>query len=143
MIHSMKEIFLDIQSDSVSYYIKEQILALMELEVNDANIQLLDEICNRSFAYVEIDDEMKINALLIISKQNLRLTDILVIEALNSYNENETAEKNILNYALEKIYDNTSSKIISFIEDERIQKNILSEMNFSMYTDAYVKTLSP
>ena len=143
MIHSMKEIFLDIQSDSVSYYIKEQILALMELEVNDANIQLLDEICNRSFAYVEIDDEMKINALLIISKQNLRLTDILVIEVLNSYNEDETAEKNILNYALEKTYDNTSSKIISFIEDERIQKNILSEMNFSMYTDAYVKTLSP
>ena len=143
MIHSMKEIFLDIQSDSVSYYIKEQILALMELEVNDANIQSLDEICNRSFAYVEIDDEMKINAILIISKQNLRLTDILVIEALNSYNEDETAEKNILNYALEKIYDNTSSKIISFIEDERIQKNILSEMNFSMYTDAYVMTLSP
>jgi len=143
MIHSMKDIFLDIQSDSVSYYIKEQILALMELEVNDANIQSLDEICNRSFAYVEIDDEMKINAILIISKQNLRLTDILVIEALNSYNEDETAEKNILNYALEKIYDNTSSKIISFIEDERIQKNILSEMNFSMYTDAYVMTLSP
>ena len=143
MIHSMKEIFLDIQSDSVSYYIKEQIIALMELQVNDVNIQLLDEICNRSFAYVEIDDEMKINAILIISKQKLRLTDILVIEALNSYNEDETAEKNILNYALEKIYDNTSSKIISFIEDERIQKNILSEMNFSMYTDAYVMTLSP
>jgi hypothetical protein len=139
----MKEIFLDIQSDSVSYYINEQILALMELEVNDANIQLLDEICNRSFAYVEINDEMKINAILIISKQNLRLTDILVIEALNSYNEDETAEKNILNYALKKIYDNTSSKIISFIEDERIQKHILSEMNFSMYTDAYVMTLSP
>lgn len=143
MIHSMKEIFLDIQSDSVSYYIKEQILLLMELEVNDVNVQLLDEICNRSFAYVEIDDEMKINVILIISKQNLRLTDILVIEALNSYNEDEIAEKNILNYALEKIYDNTSSKIISFIEDERIQKNILSEMNFSMYTDAYVMTLSP
>lgn len=143
MIHSMKEIFLDIQSDSVTYYIKEQIIALMELQVNDVNIQLLDEICSRSFAYVEIDDEMKINAILIISKQKLRLTDILVIEALNSYNEDETAEKNILNYALEKIYDNTSSKIISFIEDERIQKNILSEMNFSMYTDAYVMTLSP
>jgi len=143
MIHSMKDIFLDIQSDSVSYYIKEQILLLMELEVNDVNVQLLDEICNRSFAYVEIDDEMKINVILIISKQNLRLTNILVIEALNSFNEDETAEKNILNYALEKICDNTSSKIISFIEDERIQKNVLSEMKFSMYTDAYVMSLSP
>lgn len=143
MIHSMKEVFLHIQSDSVGYYIKEQLLVLMHLDVNDVNFQLLDEICNRSFAYVEIDDEMKVTTLLIISKQKLRLNDVLVIEALNSSTENETAEKNILNYALENIYDNTASKLISFIEDERIQKTVLSCMDFSMYTDAYVMTLSP
>jgi len=143
MIHSMKELFLHIQSDSVGYYIKEQLLVLIHLDVNDVNFQLLDEICNRSFAYVEIDDEMKVTTLLIISKQKLRLNDVLVIEALNSSTENETAEKNILNYALENMYDNTASKLISFIEDERIQKNVLSCMDFSMYTDAYVMTLSP
>jgi hypothetical protein len=139
----MKELFLHIQSDSVGYYIKEQLLVLMHLDVNDVNFQLLDEICNRSFAYVEIDDEMKVTTLLIISKQKLRLNHVLVIEALNSSTENETAEKNILNYALENMYDNTASKLISFIEDERIQKNVLSCMDFSMYTDAYVMTLSP
>lgn len=132
---------LGVTNDSVKHYICEQILNLMELENTIKNMKNLNDIGHHSFSYITMGDEMKILSLVIITKQKLIKKTNLILEILNSSNKDKNLEQKLLLHAFNNIDNICNLDIFSYIEDDRIIKDVLVPIGFSNCSNTYIKYL--
>ena len=137
----MKELMLQVTNDSVKHYICEQILTLMELENTIKNMKNLNDISNDSFSYVMMNNEMKIISLVVITKQKLIKKTPLILEILNSSDKDKNLEQKLLLHAFNNIDNICNLDIFSYIEDDRIIKDVFVPIGFSNYSNTYIKYL--
>lgn len=137
----MKELMLQVTNDSVKHYIFEQILTLMELENTIKNMKNLNDISNDSFSYVMMNNEMKIISLVVITKQKLIKKTVLILEILNSSDKDKNLEQKLLLHAFNNIDNICNLDIFSYIEDDRIIKDVLVPIGFSNCSNTYIKYL--
>lgn len=138
MIHSLKELIQRDMSLTVLSYINEQLSELLGYTLTQNKIQELS--CTTHF-FVNIDDKLNILGIIITScKTFLFDENIFFIELLVSKNQNNLVEQSLLLKSINHIGNiSNDSKIISFITDERIQKEVLTPFGFVFSQGIMVK----
>lgn len=130
MIHSLKELLKDNASLNIVSYINEQISALLGIELK--NHKLYELSCT-SHCFVKIDDKLTILGIIIITSKSFLLDGVVfVVESLSSKEDDKIVEQSLLMKGLNHIYNISpnNNKMISFIGNERIQKEVLEAFGF-------------
>lgn len=129
MIYSLKELLQKDTSLSVISYINEQISELIGRPLEGTKIYELSFTTN---FFVNVGEELNVLGIIIIScKSFLFDENIFFIESLVSKDKNQLVEQALLLKGINHVANlSNDSKLISFITDERIQKDVLTPFGF-------------
>ena len=129
MIYSLKELLKNNDSFSVVSYINEQISTLLGIQLKKKQIYELS--CTTHF-FVNINDKLFISGIIIITTKSFLFDDdIFVIEALVSKNDDNIAEQSLLLKGINHVSNlSPKNKIISFVGNQRTQKEVLTAFGF-------------
>ena len=130
MIHSLKELLKNNTSLNIVSYINEQISTLLGVELKKNKLY---EISCTSHSFVKVDDKLNILGIIIITSNSFLFNGVVfVIEALSSKENDKILEQSLLLKGINYIYNLSpnNNKMISFIGNERIQKEVLEPFGF-------------
>lgn len=129
MIYTLKEILKKDSSPEIIGYIQEQMTALIGYQINKNK---LFELSCTTHNFVNLDDKLNILGIIIVSSKSFLFdNNIFFIEILSSKNEDPLIEQSLILKTI--VYLQTidnNCKIISFIDDVRIQNESLVPFGF-------------
>lgn len=129
MIYTLKEILQKDTSLSVVSHITEQISELLGYPLKKNKIYELS--CTTHF-FVNTDEKLNVLGIIVISSKSFLFDEnIFFIESLASRDQNNVVEQSLLLKCISYLGAlSGNNKIISFISDERTQKEVLSLFGF-------------
>ena len=129
MIYTLKEILQRDTTLSVVSHINEQISKLLGYPLKKNKIYELS--CTTHF-FVDIDEKLNVLGIIVISCKSFLFDEkIFFIESFASRDENKLVEQSLLLKCISYVGTlSNDSKLVSFITDERIQKEVLELFGF-------------
>lgn len=129
MIYSLKELLQKDTSLSVISYINEQISELLGHSLEGTKIY---ELSFTTHFFVNVSEELNVLGIIVISCKSFLFDEtIFFVEALASKDNNQLVEQALLLKGINHVANlSNDSKLVSFITDERIQKDVLTPFGF-------------
>tara|TARA_Y100000389_G_C17390720_1_gene479725 strand:+ start:34 stop:456 length:423 start_codon:yes stop_codon:yes gene_type:complete len=130
MIYSLNELLQKDTSLSIISYINEQISKLLGYPLSEKN-KIYELSCTTHF-FVNIDEKLNVLGIIVISCKSFLFDErIFFVEVLASKDNNQLVEQSLLLKGINNIANiSNDSKLVSFITDERIQKDVLTPFGF-------------
>tara|TARA_Y100000389_G_C17116495_1_gene343329 strand:- start:158 stop:577 length:420 start_codon:yes stop_codon:yes gene_type:complete len=129
MIYTLKELLQKDTTLSVVSHINEQISKLLGYTLKKNKIYELS--CTTRF-FVDIDEKLNVLGIIVISCKSFLFDEkIFFIESFASRDENKLVEQPLLLKCISYLGNiSKNNKLVSFITDERIQKEVLELFGF-------------
>jgi hypothetical protein len=129
MIYPLKELLKRDTSLSVVSYINEQISKLLPHSLENNKIYELS--CTTHF-FVDIDEELNVLGIIVITCKSFLFDELIFfIEELASRDNNKNVEQALLLKGIHHVFTiSNESKLLSFVNNERIQKDVLMPFGF-------------
>lgn len=139
MIYSLKELLKKDTSLSVIHFINEQISKLLGYPLSGKN-QIYELSCTTHF-FVNVDEELNVLGIIVISCKSFLFDErVFFIEVLASKDNNTLVEQSLLLKGISHVGKlSNDSKLVSFITDERMQKDVLTPFGFEHSQGIMVK----
>jgi hypothetical protein len=139
MIYSLKELLQSNKELSIISYFTEQISSLLGIELKKNKIYQLSFTTD---SFIEINSKMIILGIIVISNKTFTFDEeFFIIDALSSTNNDKLIEQSLLLKGINHIHNlkSKNKKIISFVANERIQKEVLEPFGFFNSSDIMIK----
>lgn len=129
MIYTLKEILKKDSSPEIIGYIQEQMTSLVGYKLTKNG---LFELSCTTHNFVNIDDKLNILGVIVVSCKSFLFGEkIFFIEILSSKENDYLIEQSLILKTINYLYNlDNNFKIISFIDNERIQKESLIPFGF-------------
>ena len=129
MIYTLKEILQRDATLSVFNFINDQISKLLGYTLEKNKIY---ELSCTTYSFVNIDDELNVLGIIIITCKSFLFDEkVFFIEVLSSRDNSQIVEQSLLLKGINHVFNlSNDSKIVSFITDDRIQKDVLTPFGF-------------
>ena len=139
MIYSLKELLKKDTSLSVIRFINEQISKLLGYPLSGKN-QIYELSCTTHF-FVNVDEELNVLGIIVISCKSFLFDErVFFVEVLSSKDNNTLVEQSLLLKGISHVGKlSNDSKLVSFITDERMQKDVLMPFGFEHSQGIMVK----
>tara|TARA_Y100000389_G_scaffold84002_1_gene80637 strand:- start:12541 stop:12960 length:420 start_codon:yes stop_codon:yes gene_type:complete len=138
MIYTLKEILKKDSSPEIIGYIQEQMTSLIGYKLTKNG---LFELSCTTHNFINIDDKLNILGVIVVSCKSFLFSEkIFFIEILSSKNNDYLIEQSLILKTINYLYNlNNNSKIISFIDNERIRNESLIPFGFVNSSGIMVK----
>ena len=129
MIYTLKEILKKDSSPEIIGYIQEQMTSLIGYKLTKNG---LFELSCTTHNFVNVDDKLNILGVIVVSCKSFLFGEkIFFIEILSSKDNDYLIEQPLILKTINYLYNlDNNSKIISFVDNERIQKESLVPFGF-------------
>lgn len=140
MIHDLKEVLASTESKAIREYLREQVSNFLNISMDGNN---LNEFAHTNYVFVDVCENMEILGIIVISyKRFMFEKEIFFIETIVSLNNDSKVEKSLLFKGIYFISNNVEyAQIISFVNDERIQREVLDHSGFTLTNFIMLKFL--
>ena len=138
MIYTLKEILQRDTTLSIVNFINDQLSELLGYMLKKNKIY---ELSCTTYSFVDIDDKLNILGIIIITcKSFLFDENVFFIEALSSRDNSQIVEQSLLMKGINYVFNlSNDNKIVSFITNDRIQKDVLTPFGFIHSQEVMVK----
>ena len=138
MIYPLKEILQRDTTLSIVNFINDQLSELLGYMLKKNKIY---ELSCTTYSFVDIDDKLNILGIIIITcKSFLFDENVFFIEALSSKDNSHIVEQSLLMKGINYVFNlSNDNKIVSFITNDRIQKDVLTPFGFIHSQEVMVK----
>lgn len=131
MIHDLKEVLASTESKAIREYLREQVSNLLNISMEGNS---LNEFAHTNYVFVDVCENMVILGIIVIScKLFMFGKEIFFIETIVSSNNDSEIEQLMLLKGISFISNNVEyAQIISLVDDERIQTEVLNHSGFTL-----------
>lgn len=128
MIYKLKDFLQKDTSLSVLSHINDQISKLLGYTLKNK----IHELSCTTHFFVDIDENLNVLGIIVITCKCFLFDEkVFFIEALSSTTDDQIIEQSLLMKGINHVRNvSNDNKIVSFINDERIQKDVLTPFGF-------------